>query len=365
MHTITDKDYKGLKVLVGVNWDLPLTKEKNPKVTDTTRIETVKETINYLSNQGARVVLLSHLGRPKGKVKKELSLKAAIGPAEEILGKKIKFVNDCVGDKVKKAVKSMKNGEILLLENVRFHSEETDYKKKNGEPAEKKFAMELATGYDEFVEDAFARCHRKAASTVGVIEVGELKSACGFLVKNEIENLSKLLKADRDSFYAIIGGAKVSDKVGALRSLLDHTSKLFIGGAMSYPFMVAQGQHVGTSKVEEDDIPLAKDILKMAQEKGVEILLPIDHVSGEMFSPNTQFEISDDIPDNMMGMDIGPKTIELYKEKLKEAKTIFWNGPMGVFEFEETSKGTFEIAKCVAEMEGGFDGVGGGTVYQR
>lgn len=362
MQTIKDKNFEGLKVLVGVDWNVPLTKEDNPRVTDTTRIEMSKETVRFLSDQGAKVILMSHLGRPKGIVNESLSLKACINPAETIFEKKINFVEECVGDQVINAVNDMKNGDILLLENIRFHIEETDYKKKSEEAKVQEFAKDLGLGYDEFVQEAFGRCHRKAASTVGVIKEAGLPSSVGFLVNSEIENLSKLLKSDKNTFVSIIGGAKVSDKVGALKSLLDVSSKIIIGGAMAYPFLKSQGINIGKSKISEEDIPLAKEILDQAKEKNVEILLPCDHMIADAFSNNANFSVTNSasIPDDMMGLDIGPITLENYKKVLDGARTVFWNGPMGVFEFEKTAKGTFEIAKYLASLEDVFEVVGGG-----
>jgi phosphoglycerate kinase len=347
--TVSDIDVNGKKVLVRVDFNVPLDKHQN--ITDDTRIQAALPTINYLLENNAAIILMSHLGRPKGKLKSTLSLEPVSKRLEEITGKKVYFVHDCIGDEIKKAAKNLKPGEILLLENTRFHPEE----KKN----DPEFAKELASIADVFVNDAFGTAHRAHASNVGVAEY--LPSVVGFLIEKEIEYLNKALLHPEKPYTAILGGVKVSDKIDLIEQLLEKADSILIGGAMMFTFLKALGYSVGKSLVEEDKIPAALEIIKRAKEKGVNLYLPEDTVVAKEIEEGTEFHSVpvNSIPDNMIGLDIGILTVRKYAEIIKPSKTIIWNGPMGMFEISSFSYGTKGIARAVAACPG-ITIIGGG-----
>ncbi|MDR1952053.1 MAG: phosphoglycerate kinase [Elusimicrobiota bacterium] len=368
--TLKDIDVKGKKVLVRVDYNVPL--DANLNITNDKRIAATLPTLNYLLDQGAAIILMSHLGRPKGKVVASMSLKPVAKKLSELLGKPVKFVSDCIGPEVKKEAADLKPGEILLLENLRFHPEEEG---KNSEGQKDKaamdsFAKELASLGDVFVQDAFGTVHRAHASTAGIVKYVK-DAAAGFLVEKELKFLGEALNNPKKPFVAILGGAKVSDKINVIENLLTKVDSIIIGGAMAYTFLKSQGVAVGKSLVEDDKIDLALDILKKAKERKVDFIIPLDHiitdkidfVNKEVPQDAIVKTTSDDaIPDGFMGVDVGPQSIEKFSEVLKEAKTIVWNGPLGVFEISQFAKGTIEIAKIVAEAtdDGAVSVIGGG-----
>ena len=347
--TVSDIDVNGKKVLVRVDFNVPLDEHQN--ITDDTRINAALPTINYLLNHNAAVILMSHLGRPKGEVKSSFSLEPVAKRLEEITGKKVYFVHDCIGDEVKQATKNLKSGEILLLENTRFHPEE---KKNNPE-----FAKELASLADVFVNDAFGTAHRAHASNVGVTEY--LPSVVGFLIEKEIEYLNKALHNPEKPYTAILGGVKVSDKIDLIEQLLEKADSILIGGAMMFTFLKALGHSVGKSLVEEDKIPTALAIMERAKEKCVILYLPEDTVVAKEMEEDTEFYSVpvNAIPDDMIGLDIGILTVRKYSEIIKPSKTVIWNGPMGMFEISSFSHGTKGIARAVAACSG-ITIIGGG-----
>jgi phosphoglycerate kinase len=351
--TVKDIDFNGARALVRVDFNVPI---KNGKITDDTRIRATLPTIKNLLESHARVILMSHLGKAKGAVDPQFSLKPAADRLAELLpGVIVKFAPDCIGDEVKSLVESLNTGEILLLENLRFH--------KGEEGNDPEFAQKLAAWGDIFVNDAFGTAHRAHASTEGITKFMSL-SIAGFLMEKEIAIIGKALSNPERPFYALIGGAKVSSKIEVLENLLKIVDKLVIGGGMAFTFLKAQGIEVGKSLVENDKLEVAKDILKKAKEFGKEIILPTDAViAAEMNeeSPESIVDINS-IPADKAGYDIGPKSIEYFKSVLKDAKTIIWNGPMGVFEVNKFAKGTFDVAKLLSEMKattivGGGDSV--------
>ncbi len=340
--TVKDLDLKNKKVLVRVDFNVPL---KDGVVTDSTRIKAALPTLKYILDQeGTSLVLMSHLGRPKGEKKAEFSLSPVVKELSSLIGKPVKMADDCIGDKVLSQVNDLKPGEILVLENVRFYNEET---KNNPE-----FAEKLAKNGDVYINDAFGTAHRAHASTEGVTKY--LPSAAGFLIEKEVKFFEPVLKSPEQPFVAIIGGAKVSSKIAVLESLLRTCKSMVIGGGMAYTFLKAKGHTIGKSLFEEEFLDTAKNFLKAADEKGVDIVFPIDHIVATEFSETAKAEYvdSEDVPEGKLGMDIGSKTIEKIREKLESAKTIVWNGPMGVFEFPEFQKGTLAVAKMVAECKG-------------
>nr|WP_330386663.1 phosphoglycerate kinase [Peptostreptococcus russellii] len=341
--TIEDIDVKGKKCLVRCDFNVPL---KDGKITDENRLVGAMPTIKYLVDHGAKVILCSHLGKPKGEAKPELSLAPVAKRLSEMLGKEVVFAADdnVVGENAKKAVSEMKDGDVVLLENTRYRAEET----KN----EENFSKELASLAEIFVNDAFGTAHRAHCSTVGAGQFLQ-ERVCGYLIQKEIDFLGSAVENPERPFLAILGGAKVSSKLGVINNLLDKVDTLIIGGGMGYTFLKALGHEIGTSLVEEDKIDYAKDMMAKAEEKGVKLLLPIDIVYASEFAEDAEPHITEgrDIPAGNMGLDIGPKTRELFAEAVKASKTIVWNGPMGVFEFENFAKGTKAIAEAMAEAD--------------
>ena len=346
--TVRDIDLKGKRVLVRVDFNVPL---KDGLITDDTRITAALPTLRYILGQaGSRLILMSHLGRPK-KPDKENSLAPVARRLGELLGASVTLAPDCVGPAAEAAVKAMKPGEVVMLENVRFHPEE-----EKNEPA---FARALASLGDVYVNDAFGTAHRAHASTEGVAHL--LPAVAGFLMEKEITFLGGVFENPAKPFVAIIGGAKVSTKIAVLESLVARVSAFIIGGGMSFTFMKAQGRKVGTSLVEDDFVATAGAFLEKAGDARVEVLFPVDHQVTEKLAPDAKGRYVDgaDVPDGMMAVDIGPKTIALFRERIVVAKTVVWNGPMGVFEIPAFAKGTLEIARAVAECRG-TTVVGGG-----
>ena len=347
---IEDLDVKGKRVLTRVDFNVPL--DESLHVTDTTRIEAALPTIKYIIDNGGKAILMSHLGRPKGQVKEELRLKPAAVELGKLLGKDVTMAPDCIGPDVENIVNAMGEGDVVVLENLRFHKEE-----EANDPA---FCEALAKLGDVYVNDAFGTAHRAHASTVGVTENFD-QCALGYLMRKEVEFLGDALADPKRPFLAILGGAKVSTKIGVMESLMAKADDLLIGGAMTYTFLRAEGESTGNSLVEEDKIDLAKDILEKAKAKGIELVFPTDLVVADAFEDDAQRKVvgADEIPDGWMGMDIGPKSVQAFGEYIKKAATILWNGPVGVFEKPNFAKGTFAIAKMIAESDA-ISIVGGG-----
>jgi phosphoglycerate kinase len=343
----------GKKVLMRVDFNVPL--DENQNITEDTRIRSALPTIQYAIEQGATVVLVSHLGRPKGEPKPEFSLAPVGKRLSELLGKEVICLDDCIGDSVKQALQSSKPGDVFLLENVRFHAGET-----KNDPG---FARLLAEGLDCVVNDAFGTAHRAHASNVGVTEY-LTPAAAGFLIEKELEYFGQVLDNPQRPVVAILGGAKVSGKLQVINNLMKKVDKLLIGGGMMFTFLKAKGLEVGGSLIEADLIDTAKDILKQADESEVELLLPVDCVVADKFdaAANTRLVSVDAIPEGWMGLDIGPESIKLFSEALNGVKTMVWNGPMGVFEMDAFSKGTVEIANVVAGSDATSIIGGGDTV---
>lgn len=353
--TIKDVDLKGKKVFVRVDFNVPFDAQGN--ISDDTRIVAALPTIKHLVEQGAKVVLTSHLGRPKSKADVQFSLAPVAKALAEKLGKDVVFVDDCIGEKVKDACAKMVEGDVVLLENSRFYSEE-----KKNDPA---FAKQLVedTGAEAYVNDAFGTAHRAHATTAGVAAYLPIKVA-GLLIERELEFLGSKTETPVRPFTVILGGSKVSDKITVIDALLDKCDAMLIGGAMAYTFALAQGRKVGNSLVEPDKVDLAKSALEKAEKKGVKFLLPIDNAATQNidFAGGSVSEIKimeNDIDDGWAGVDIGPKTIELYKNQVAESKTILWNGPMGIFEIKDCAKGTFAVAEAVAKSDA-ISIIGGG-----
>ena len=339
--TIKDIDLKDKKVLVRCDFNVPM--DENRNITDNRRIVAALPTIKYLLEQNCKVILCSHLGRPKGEFKPEFSLKPVAKELSELLGQEVIMAEDVIGEDAKNKAENLKSGEVLLLENVRFHREETD-----NDP---EFAKKLASFGEIFVNDAFGTAHRAHASTEGVTKY--LPAVSGFLIEKELKFLGEALENPERPFVAILGGSKVSDKIGVIENLLEKVDTLIIGGGMAYTFFKAQGYSVGDSLCEEDKCDLALEIMEKAKEKKVKFLLPIDNKIGKEFKPDTESKTvkSTEIPDGWEGLDIGEETIKLYKEELQNAKTIVWNGPLGVFEFDQFAVGTNEIAKALGDID--------------
>ncbi|MHC5055967.1 MAG: phosphoglycerate kinase [Planctomycetota bacterium] len=347
------KDIKGKRVLVRVDFNVPLSGD-GKTVEDDTRIKAALPTIKHLVEGGARVILASHLGRPKAGPDPKLSLAAPAAHLGKLLGRDVKMAPECVGPEVDELAKGLADGDILMLENVRFHKEE-----RKNDPA---FAEKLASVAELYVNDAFGSAHRAHGSTEGVTKFLS-PAAAGFLLEKEIEAFGKALGEPEKPFVAILGGAKVSDKIGVIRNLLAKVDSILIGGAMAYTFLKAEGSGVGKSLTEDDKLDLAKELLAEAKAKGVALMLPTDHVVADDFKADANSKTVDRaIPDGWMGVDIGPATIEAYCAAIAGAKTVVWNGPMGVFEMEPFAKGTFAVAKAVADSDcisvvGGGDSV--------
>ena len=343
--TVKDLDVKGKKVLVRVDFNVPLSKEEKGKIADDARIKAAIPTINYLSENGAKVILMSHLGRPKGEANPDFSLKPVADYLANEYNDKFTFIpSDLVVDEnVKDAVEKLDEGQIALLENTRYRKEET----KNGD----EFAKELASLADLYVNDAFGTSHRAHASNVGVASI--LPSAVGFLIEKEIDVMGKALEAPEHPFVSILGGAKVSDKIGVIENLITKVDTILIGGGMAYTFLKAMGKEIGKSLLEEDKMDLSLELVEKAKANGVEILLPVDVVIADKIEAGVDTEIVDidNIPEDKEALDIGPKTAELFADKIKEAKTVVWNGPMGVFEIKEFADGTNQVAKALSESD--------------
>lgn len=340
--TVKDIDVNGKKVLVRCDFNVPIDSETG-EITDNRRIRAALPTIQYLLDHNAKVILCSHLGRPKGEFNLKYSLKPVAGELSKLLNKDVKLAKDVIGENAKELTANMKEGDIVLLENVRFHKEE--------EQNDPEYSKALASMAEIYVNDAFGTAHRAHSSTTGVADY--LPAVSGFLIEKELEFLGGALENPTHPFVAILGGAKVSDKIGVIENLLDKVDTLIIGGGMAYTFYKAQGHHIGTSICEEDKLDLAKSILEKAQEKGVKLLLPVDnHVSSE-YSNNGEEKMvnSTEIPDGFMGLDIGPKTIEKFEEAVKDAKTVVWNGPLGVCEFDKFATGTKAVATMLSKIE--------------
>ncbi len=344
--TLQDLDVKGKKVLVRADFNVPMAKDGSGKITDDARIRASLPTIEHLVENGAKVILLSHLGRPDGEAKKEFSLEPVANRLSELLGSTVKFLaSDTVVDEdVAAKVDELQDGEVALLENTRYVKGET----KNDD----EFAQKLADLGALFVNDAFGTSHRAHSSNVGL--ASKLPSALGLLVQKEVDYMGKALQDPDRPFVAILGGAKVSDKIGVIENLLDKVDTIIIGGGMAYTFLKSQGYEIGHSLLEEDKIDLAKGLIETAKEKGVELLLPLDVVIADDVAEDQETEIVeiDQIPAERMALDIGPKTIDLFTKKIVEAKTVIWNGPMGVFEIKEFANGTNGIAKALTESQG-------------
>jgi phosphoglycerate kinase len=351
--SIDKLDLKDKRVLVRVDFNVPL--DENQRVTDDRRITASLPTIKKIINDGGKAILMSHLGRPKGKVKPEFSLKPAAEKLSELLGKEVKLAPDCIGDEVKKMVDGMKNGEVILLENLRFHTEE--------EKNDSEFAKKLSELGDVYVNDAFGTAHRAHASTEGVTHF--IKTcAAGYLMQKELDYLGSALASPQRPYCAILGGAKISGKIDVIMNLFDKVDTLIIGGGMAFTFFKAQGKGIGKSLLEEEKLDLAKEVLKKAKNSKIKFLLPPDVVVASEFKNDSPSETvkTDNIPSDKMGLDIGDETIKLFSDELMKSGTIVWNGPMGVFEMENFAKGTFAIAKTLAEAtkNGAVTVIGGG-----
>jgi phosphoglycerate kinase len=347
--TVRDIDVKGKRVLVRVDFNVPLDAERN--ITDDTRIRAALPTVKYLLERGARVILASHLGRPKGQRKEEFSLAPVARRLEELLGQPVEKLDDCVGPQVEARVRAMKDGDVILLENLRFHQEE--------EANDEGFAKSLASLADTYVNDAFGAAHRAHASTAGV--AGFVPGVAGFLMEKEIEVMGKALFAPERPFVAILGGAKVKDKVGVISNLIEKVDSLIVGGGMAYTFLKAKGLEIGKSIVDEEKLDLARQLMEKAKAKGVKFLLPVDVVVADRFAEDADVKVVEvsEIPSDWQALDIGPKTTEAFAREIAEAKTVVWNGPMGVFEMKPFAEGTRGVAKALADS-GAVTIVGGG-----
>ena len=348
--TVRDIDLKNKKVFVRCDFNVPL--DENGNITDNRRIVGALDTIKYLLEQNCKVILCSHLGRPKGEVKPEFSLAPVAEELSKLLGKEVKLAKDVIGESAKELTSNMKDGDVVLLENVRFDSRE--------EKNDSEFSKELASMAEIFVNDAFGTAHRAHSSTAGIAEY--LPAVSGFLIEKELKFLGSALENPERPFIAILGGKKVSDKIGVINSLLEKVDTLIIGGAMSYTFFKAQGYNVGDSICELDKLDLAKELMAKAKEKGVKLMLPVDTKLGKEFDPNTETKIANwkEIPDGWMGLDIGPETIKEYVKELESAKTVIWNGPVGLFEYDKFAEGTKSIAEKLASLNDAVTIIGGG-----
>jgi phosphoglycerate kinase len=378
MQTIDKYNFKGKRAIIRVDFNVPLNKQTF-EVTDDTRIRGALPTIKKILADGGSVILMSHLGRPDGKAQDKFSMKHIISAVEKNVGKPIKFAGDCMGEEAKKMAADLKPGEVMLLENLRFYEEEegkpyhlgadaTDEQKKAGKAqvkeSQKNFVKQLASYADCYVNDAFGTAHRAHASTALIAAFFPNDSMFGFLIESELKAMDKILKAPEKPFTAIMGGAKVSDKILIIENLLDRVNNLIIGGGMTYTFIKAQGGKIGKSLCEEDKLDLALEILKKAKEKGVKVYIPVDAVNADAFdaNANTQISKTNETPDGWMGLDIADETIKQFSDVIENSKTILWNGPMGVFEMEKFAKGTSSIAHAIAKAtaKGAFSLIGGG-----
>ncbi|MEK6508258.1 phosphoglycerate kinase [Myroides sp. C4067] len=354
MKSIDSFDFKDQKVLVRVDFNVPL--DENFNVTDTNRIEAAKPTIEKIVKEGGVAILMSHLGRPKGERNDKYSLRHIVAKTEDILGHKVTFVNDCVGSTVKEAIAASKAGDIILLENLRFYAEE--------EKGDEGFSKQLAELADFYVNDAFGTAHRAHASTTIVAKYFADKKCFGYLLAKEIESLNKVLNSTDKPVTAVLGGSKVSSKITIIENILDKIDHMIIGGGMTFTFIKALGGKIGNSICEDDKLELALDILKKAKEKNVQVHLPVDILAADAFAAdaNVQVVAANEIPDGWQGLDVGPKTLESLKPVVAESKIILWNGPLGVFEMEKFANGTIELGNFIAEAtkNGTFSLVGGG-----
>lgn len=354
MKTVNDFNFENKKALIRVDFNVPL--DGNFNITDTNRIEAAKPTIIKVLEDGGSAILMSHLGRPKGERNQDLSLKHICEKVSEIIGVQVKFVDDCIGQTAQEAADALQSGELLLLENLRFYSEETS--------GDKGFAEELSKLGDIYINDAFGTAHRAHASTTIIAEFFTDRKCFGLLLAKEITAIDKVMTSGEKPILAILGGAKVSSKITIIENILDKVDHLIIGGGMTYTFVKAQGGKVGDSICEDDKMELALDILKQASEKGVQIHIPVDVLAADDFSndANTQIVDADKIPDGWQGLDAGPKTLENFKEVILKCRTILWNGPIGVFEMENFAKGTIALGNFIVEatQNGAFSLVGGG-----
>ena len=346
--SITDIDVKGKKVLARCDFNVPM---QDGVITDVKRITGAMPTIKYLSEHGAKVILCSHMGRPKGEFNMKYSLAPVAAKISEYLGKPVIMASDVIGEDAKAKAAALKDGDVMLIENVRFHKEE--------EKNDPEFAKELASMAEIFVNDAFGTAHRAHASTEGVSHY--LPSVCGFLIQKELDVMGGALEKPEHPFVAILGGAKVSDKIGVINNLIEKVDTLIIGGGMAYTFLKAKGYAIGSSLCEADKLDLALELLAKAEKKGVKLLLPIDNRLGDKYDPECNFMLvnSDEIPDGWMGLDIGPATEALFADAIKDAKTVVWNGPMGVSEWDKFASGTRAVAQAVADS-GAVSIIGGG-----
>ncbi|MBR9855311.1 MAG: phosphoglycerate kinase [Algicola sp.] len=354
MKTIDDFNFEGKKALIRVDFNVPLDGDFN--VTDTSRIDAAKPTILKVLEDGGSAVLMSHLGRPKGKANPDMSLSHIAETVSDIIGVQVKFVEDCVGTKADEAVAGLKSGEVLLLENLRFYAEE--------EAGDESFAEQLSKHGDVYVNDAFGTAHRAHASTTIVAKFFPENKCFGYLLAKEIKAIDKVMETGEKPVTAILGGAKVSSKITIIENILDKVDNLIIGGGMTYTFVKAKGGKVGDSICEDDKMDLALDILKQAEAKNVSVYLPVDVLAANDFDngADTQFVDVDKIPDGWQGLDAGPKTLEIFKQVILASKTILWNGPVGVFEMENFAKGTIAVGNYIDEatQSGAFSLVGGG-----
>lgn len=354
MKTIDDYSFANVRALIRVDFNVPL--NGSFEITDDTRIQATIPTIQKILKDGGSVVLMSHLGRPKGQVNPDFSLSHIVKHLSAVLGVDVKFASDCVGAEAEAMSASLQPGEVLLLENLRFHNEE--------EAGDAEFAKQLAKHGDFYVNDAFGTAHRAHASTAVIAQYFADKKAFGYVMGNEVVNVDKVLHSEEKPVTAIVGGAKVSSKIDIITNLMNRVDHLIIGGGMAYTFLKAQGGSVGNSLVEDDKLDLAKELLSKADAAGVTFHLPVDSLNADAFAADANVEITDadSIRDGWMGLDIGPKTIENYAEVVKHSATILWNGPLGVFEFEAFSKGTKSLGLAIAEAteNGSFSLVGGG-----
>ena len=353
MKTLNDFNFNNKKAIIRVDFNVPL--DENFKVTDATRIEAAKPTIDKILKDGGSVILMSHLGRPKG-VEEKYSLQHIVSKTEEILGQKVHFASDCIGEVAENAAKNLQPGEILLLENLRFYPEE--------EKGDVEFSKKLASLGDIYVNDAFGTAHRAHASTTIIAQFFKEVKCFGYLLAKEIESIEKVLKNSEKPVVAILGGSKVSSKITVIENILDKVNHMIIGGGMTFTFVKALGGKIGNSICEDDKLELAIEILKQAKEKGVQIHIPVDVVAADSFSndANTQIVDVNHIPDGWQGLDAGPKSLAIFRQIILDSKTILWNGPLGVFEMENFAKGTISLGEYIAESteKGAFSLVGGG-----